>query len=86
MMNENFYFLLINTPLSYPICLNEKEAINYLELILDKNFLYNNISNYDIIDYEKILYIEQEYKNNALIQNMVNELKQLIASGYKIKN
>lgn len=86
MINKNFYYLLTNTPLTYPICLTEEEAISYLEMIGHPEFLYNNINNYDIIDYEKLIYIEIVYGHNDFIQELLFNIKKSISQGYQIKN
>lgn len=86
MIDENFYFLLTNTPISYPLCLNLEQAKDYLKLILHDRFQYNNINCYDIIDYEKLFYIEITYGDNPEIAETLIEIKKSIAMGYKIKN
>lgn len=85
-LHNNFYYLLINTPISYPLCLTEKEALTYLKYIHKDDYLYNNVTNYDVLDYEKIFYIEVNFPNNAEIQNLLFLIKKDIATGYKIRN
>lgn len=85
-LDKNFYYLLTNTPLTYPVCLNEEEAITYLKYINSDDFTYNNIGNYDVIDYEKIFYIEIIYGENEIIQSLLNDIKKNIAAGYVFKN
>lgn len=85
-IHDNFYYLLINTPTDYPIILTEEEALNYLNYINQNNFLYNNISNYDIIDYEKLIFIEYIFIDNQNIQKLLIEIKKNIANGYYLKN
>lgn len=86
MLHPNFVYLLDNTPPDYPICLDEKEALKYLEVIDSEEFGYNNINAYDIIDYEKLIYIETMFPENEKIQTLLNEIKASIAYGYRIKN
>lgn len=85
-INENFYFILNNTPINYPVCLSVSEALNYLTFINSNDFQYNNISNYDIIDYEKLIYIETNFNDNIEIQELLKEIKSNIAFAYKLKN
>lgn len=40
---------------------DEKEALLYLQLLTDKEFMYTNAFNYDAIDYEHLIYIEQTF-------------------------
>lgn len=86
MLNNNYYYLLTNTPLTYPLPLTEEEGLKYLQFLNKPNFLYNNISNFDIIDYEKLIYIENTFKQNETIQNIIKEIKNNIANGYQIRN
>ena len=85
-LHNNYYYLLINTPLTYPVCLNEEEALTYLKYINRDDFQYNNIANYDILDYEKILYIEVSFPDNEEIQKLLTQIKANIATGYAIRN
>ena len=85
-IHDNFYYLLTNTPTNYPITITETEALDYLNYINKSNFLYNNISNYNIIDYEKLIFIEYTFINNQEIQELLIEIKKNIADGYYIKN
>ena len=86
MLHSNFAYLLNNTPPDYPICLDETEALKYLEVINNRDFGYNNINAYDIIDYEKVIYIETMFPKHEKIQALLNEIKANIAYGYKLKN
>lgn len=83
---DNFYFILDSTPCSFPVPLDEQQATNYLTIILDKDFLYNNIDCYDILDYEKIIYIENKFNNNNKIQDLISKIKENIAYAYELKN
>ncbi len=85
-LHSNYYYLLINTPLTYPVCLTEEEALTYLKYINRDDFQYNNIANYDILDYEKILYIEVSFPDNEEIQKLLTQIKANIATGYVIRN
>lgn len=85
-MYNNFHFLLTSTPPFNNFILSEEEAIKYLKYINNENFLYNNVCCYDIVDYEKICYIEMLYKDNKEIQEIIFKIKQKIFEGYEIKN
>lgn len=82
-MDENFYYLI--NILNTSDILSEEQAFNYLQKINSINFLYNNMNSYDILDYEKIIFIEITYKNNQNIQELVQQIKQNISSGYIYK-
>lgn len=85
--NERIPFNLIhNTPTEYPLCEDEQDALLYLKLLLDKDFLYLNWLNYDIIDYEKIIYIEMNFSNNEEIKSLLDVLKTNISNNYITKN
>ena len=86
MIKNNFYFLLKNTPHSYPIPIDETAAIEYLHLINHMEFYYNNSCCYDLIDYEKIIYIELTFKDNSEIQDLIKSIKELISANYVFKN
>lgn len=85
--NERIPFSLINnTPIEYPLCKDEEDALLYLKLLLDKDFLYLNWLNFDVIDYEKIIYIEMNFSNNEEIKQLLDILKSNISNNYIIKN
>lgn len=86
MLHANFAYILDNTPTDYPVCLTEEEGLKYLEIINSREFGYNNINAYDIIDYEKLIYIETMYPNNQEIQVLLQAIKANIAYGYRLKN
>lgn len=85
-ISDNFRYLLKNTLYSYPIEEDEEKALDFLKLINNKYFLYNNICNYDILDYEKIIYIEIKFKDSIEIQQLIQDIKNNIAEGYLLKN
>ena len=72
--------------MTYPIPISEIEALNYLTVLTDPEFKYNNINCYDIIDYEKLFFIEVTYNNNQKIQELLKQVKSSIAFGYALKN
>lgn len=78
--------LIENTPIEYPLCKNDKEALIYLNLLLDEEFIYFNQLCYDLIDYEKIFYIEQNFCYNIDVKEKIEEIKQRISKNYIAKN
>lgn len=82
-MKNNFIYY--TNCISNDKIITQEEAKNYLQYLLRDDFLYNNICNYDIIDYEKIIFIEQIFKENQDIQLLINNLKENIATGYQFK-
>jgi hypothetical protein len=50
----------------YPIPMNENEALEYLYFLDRTN--NNNLSTIDLIDYEKLIYIELNFLDNIKIQ------------------
>lgn len=59
---------------------SESEAIYYLNILLNKNMLNNSC--YNNINYEKLIYIEVNYKDNVEIQFLLNKIKQQIAENW----
>lgn len=82
-INKNFSYLLFNTP--FKENLTKEEALNYLKVINYYNFSYNNICCYDIIDYEKLIFIEVNFSKDEEISEILFNIKKNIAEGYKIK-
>lgn len=85
-MHNNVQFLIFNTPPFGPNEYTEEKALKYLQYINNPKFYYNNMNNYDIIDYEKLIYIEISFQDNLEIQNLIAQIKQNVSDGYKIKN
>ena len=79
-------FLIQNTPPEYPLCIDKKEAILYLDLLLDPQFIYTNFLNYDAIDYEKLLYIEFTFSEDEEIIEKIQQIKTDIVGNYILKN
>lgn len=77
--------LIINTPIEYPLYKNEKEALVYLQLLTDKDFLYKNHLNYDAINYENLIYIEEEFGQYEEINTLLQKIKRDIADNYIYK-
>ena len=75
MHNLGFYGLLNYIPLP-PI-----NTIQYLQKILN-NPQINNGNVLDLINYEKLITIEMQNKNNEEVQILCNQIKQIIADNY----
>ena len=58
---------------------DEDCAIRELQYYLDGN---DNSQNYDIINYERLFYIEDNFSGNENIHNMLTELKHKISNNY----
>lgn len=72
-----------NIPNADPIPVDESEAINYL-YFLDRTFFDNGYS-LDLINYEKLIYIEFTYPFNQKIQQLIKNIKQNIANNFSLK-
>lgn len=46
---------------------------------------WDNSWTISVIDYEQLIYFEQEYKDNEQIQLLIQTLKEKLAANYKIK-
>ena len=85
-LSPNFSYVLLNTPLSYPVAVTEEEALKYLNLINRDDFMYNNVHCYDIIDYQKLIFLEVHFADSSEVQEKIQVIKNAIAEGYKIQN
>lgn len=63
---------------------NKKSIIEYLKF-LNRTGCHNE-SPFDIIDYEKLIYLELKYPNDNEILQLLNLIKIKIANGYEEKN
>jgi hypothetical protein len=84
--NSNFHNLVSNTRIDYPLCLDRKDAINFLKLIGHPDFYYGSFHNYDIIDYKKLIYIEMSFQDDLEIQELLKEIKQFITEAFIYKH
>lgn len=80
--SQSFINMINNTPSNF--LLNEEESLEYL-LFLNRTY-WNNLATVDIIDYEKLIYIELNFPNNYEIQNLISIIKENIYKNYKYKN
>lgn len=81
--NRNDFFKFLIESIPEDDFLTEEQALKYL-LALNKT-RWTNITANDIFDYEKIIYIENRFKDNYKIQNLIDILKENIAKNYKLK-
>ena len=68
------------------IILTEQQALHYLKLINNLFPYYSNMSNYDLIDYQKIIYLEETFANNKEIIFLIKQIKTKISEFYIYKN
>lgn len=62
---------------------NEEEALKYLKWWNRTN--WNGASTIDIIDYEKLIYIEMKFGANEEIKNLIKILKEKIMYSYELR-
>ena len=67
----------------YPVPKTETEALNYL-YFLDRT-LFDNSYSLDLIDYEKLIYIEVHFSTNLTIRQLLITIKQNISDNFIIK-
>ena len=82
-MENNFFYLLQYSNASTVDDLNEQNIINELSYLLNNTTLNND--NYDIINYEWLIFIELSFKNNEQISALINEIKNNIKENYILK-
>ena len=76
-------FLTEYIPSSYPLCNTKEEAKKYL-LFLNRTD-WDNIAPIDLIDYEKLIYIAQTFKNDDDINNLIQIIFERITRNYIYK-
>lgn len=69
---------------NYPVPKTEKEALNYLYFV-DRT-LFDNSYSLDLINYEKLIYIEVNFSSNATIRQLLINIKQNISDNFIIKH
>lgn len=69
---------------NYPVPCSEQEALNYL-YFLDRT-LFDNGYSLDLIDYEKLIYIEVNFSTNKTIRQLLINVKQNISDNFVIKH
>lgn len=79
-MKNNFFDLLQYTSNELDF-INEQSANDELDYYLNLE-IFPNISLFDIIDYEKLIYIELRFLNNKEIQEKITRIKYLISQNY----
>lgn len=84
-MQINNMYLNLNTLYTrLPRLTNLDQINNYLDQIIDNKILMND-SNYDLIDYEYLIYIYINYRDNQEILNKINIIFSKIANNYEYK-
>lgn len=74
-------FLLDNTPVEETI----EDAQIYLDFILNPDYVFNNYINYDLINYERLFYIEYLFGNNEKIKKKLEKIKEEVGTNYLMK-
>ena len=72
------------TPIDYPLCKTEEDALIYLSMLLNPAFVYSNGFSYDLTDYEKIFYIEENFVSEK-VQEKLKKVKHMIVKNYVYK-
>ena len=67
-----------------PKLTNLDQINNYLDQIINNRILMND-SNYDLIDYEYLIYIYINYIDNQEILNKINTIFSKISNNYEYK-
>lgn len=80
-----FHNLVENTKTDILI-LNEEQALKYLKLINNITPYYSNMSNYDLIDYQKMIYLEETFSENIEIMSLIKEIKEKVSQAYVYKH
>lgn len=84
-MQINNMYLNLNTLYTrLPKLTNLDQINNYLDQIINNRILMND-SNYDLIDYEYLIYIYINYIDNQEILNKINIIFSKIANNYEYK-
>ena len=84
-MKINNMYLNLNTLYTHCSFLIDLNKINnYLDKLINNQTLTND-SNYDLIDYEYLIYIYINYIDNQEILNKINTIFSKIANNYEYK-
>lgn len=84
-MQINNMYLNLNTLYTrLPKLTNLNQINNYLDQIINNKILMND-SNYDLIDYEYLIYIYINYIDNQEILEKINTIFSKIANNYEYK-
>lgn len=83
---SNFHALVNNTNINFPLYLERQEILKYLKLINSFNKFYSNMCNFDLIDYQRLIYIEENYSDDEEIINLIKTIKQRISESYIYKH
>lgn len=84
-MQINNMYLNLNTLYTrLPKLTNLDQINNYLDQIINNRILMND-SNYDLIDYEYLIYIYINYIDNQEILNKINTIFSKISNNYEYK-
>lgn len=83
--NSSFHNLINSTKVDYPLFNDKEKAINYLKIIDSWGDYYLSASNFKLIDYERLIYLECQFKTDEEVMNLLNQIKERIGYGYEYK-
>lgn len=83
---SNFHYLVKNTEVIQPLQIEREQTLKYLKLINSFNKFYSNLCNYDLIDYQRLIYIENIYQDDEEIIQLIKEIKARISDSYIYKH
>lgn len=82
---SNFHNLVNSTKVTYPFCTTKEEALKYLNIIASWGDYYLTGSNYKIIDYERLIYLEDQFKTDEEVMLLITQIKKCISDEYQYK-
>lgn len=82
---SSFHNLVENTKVDYPLVTDKETALKYLQLINDFGEFYTGLCNYDLIDYPRLIYIEEHFKTDEEVMTLVNNIKRKTSDFYSYK-
>lgn len=80
--HPNYQFLIDNVPEDKAIY-TEEEALHYL-LIVNRTW-WNGTYSINVIDYEKLIYIEKTFPDNIEIQRLIDIIKENTAKNFRLR-
>lgn len=84
MINLSKHNIFLNTMKDYKSSITRNEALFYLQQLQSTVFKCGHA--YDIINYEKLIYIYVNFKDDDEIFSLINNLFEDIAIGWEIKD
>lgn len=78
---ENNFFDLLKYAHVPELNKSPDEVLDEIDVLFDNA----NDKAYDLINYERLIYLDMKYKDNDMVSRRINELKNFIADNYKTK-